>query len=54
MVSVTAIFGIFSLVLVLGCAIYLLRKLGAEDVGHMLAAITAFGFIAAIVGAVLS
>ncbi len=54
MVSATAMFGLFSLSLTLGCAIYLLRRLGAAEIGHLLAAIAVFGFIAAILGAVLS
>ena len=52
--SAAAIFGFVSLAALFAASFYILRKLGAEEIAHLLAAIAAFGFLAALVGAALS
>jgi|GEM_PF-7069368 len=54
MASAAAIFGIASLAALLGVSCYILRKLGAEEIAQLLAAIAVFGFLAALAGALLS
>lgn len=54
MLSAAALFGLASIATVLIFSAYLLRKLGAEEIGHLLVAIALIGFIAAIAGALIS